>query len=90
MLNFGHGLELLVVVAGELFNFLIQGNEVDLVLLTNNFAREFSLVVLFADVAGLVVEKAVGVAHPRYAPEEHTEKSYENHTYMVSSPGPFF
>ena len=73
-MNFGHGLEVLVVVAGELFDFLVQGNEVDLVLLTNNFARELGLIVLFADVARLVVEEAVRVTHPGHAPEEHTEQ----------------
>lgn len=64
--DLGHGFVLFGVVALQILDLLVGGNEVDLVLLTNNFASEFGLVVLLTDIAAFVVEQAVRVTQPGY------------------------
>lgn len=71
LLDLGHGLELLTVVAGEVLDVVGRRNELDLVDLADDLARVLGLVVLLADVARLVVEQPVRVAHPGHAPKEH-------------------
>lgn len=72
MEDLSHRLELFCVVPWEVLYFLIGGNEVDLVLLTNNLAGEFGFIIFLADVSRLIIEQAVRVSHPRHTPEEDT------------------
>jgi hypothetical protein len=83
-----HRFEFLVVVAGQLLDLLVGRNEVDLVLLADNLACEFGLVVFLANVARFVVEEAVRVSHPRHTPEEHSTQqqisTYSRQALMLS------
>lgn len=64
--------DFIFLVAWQFLNRRCRGNEFDCVGLADDFADVLSFEVLFADVARLVVEKAVGVAHPRHASEENS------------------
>jgi hypothetical protein len=73
-----HRAKLFLVVTGEILDLMVRRNEVDLVLLTNNLASIFCLVVLFAYISRFIVEKTMGISHPGYTSEEHTTKSNLN------------
>lgn len=59
MLNLSHSLVLFWIVAWKVFDLLVGRNEVNLVLLANDFACKLGLVILLANVPRLVVEKPV-------------------------------
>jgi len=73
-------------------------NKLDLINLSDYFARALCFVILLADVAGFIVEQAMGVSHPSHSSEENTKQIIllfhkrlpDRVTYMVSSPGGFF
>lgn len=80
LLDLGKGEELVFVVAGQVLNGRLWRNELDLIRLSDDLAHVLSLEVLLADVAGLVVEETVRVAHPSHAAEENST----THKHMVN------
>jgi hypothetical protein len=66
--------------------------------LPDYFARALCFVILLADVAGFIIEQAMGISHPSHSTKENTKHKIllfhkrlpDRVTYMVSSPRGFF
>jgi hypothetical protein len=74
LLNLCHGFELFFIIAGQVFNIMRWGNELDLIHLSDNFTRILGLIVLLTYIARFIVEQTMGVTHPGHTAEKYSKR----------------